>query len=119
MSVIDDYLSGFNGQEKAELEKIRSIVNETVPEAEEVITYGMPGFKYKGKYLVAFSVFRDHLGLFPTSGPIETVKDKLIDFKTSKGGIQFTPAKPIPEALVKDILDIRMNEISNNKAKNS
>ncbi|HUC87661.1 MAG TPA: DUF1801 domain-containing protein [Candidatus Binatia bacterium] len=117
MSVIDDYLGKYSGSEKAELEKLRSIVKTTVPEAEEVITYSMPGFKYKGKYLVAFSIFKDHIGLFPTSGPIETLKDKLTDFKTSKGGIHFTPAKPIPESLIKDILVTRMNEISNNKVK--
>jgi len=113
MSVIDDYLDRFSGPERAELEKIRSIVNETVPEAEEVITYSMPGFKYKGKYLIAFSVFKDHLGLFPTSGPIEILKDELTDFKTSKGGIQFTPDKPIPDSLIKDIIRARVSEISN------
>lgn len=111
MSVIDDYLSKYSGPEKVELEKIRSIVNETVPEAEEVITYSMPGFKYNGKHLVAFSIFKDHLGLFPTSGPIEAHKDKLVDFKTSKGGVQFTPQKPIPEALIKEILLTRLAEI--------
>lgn len=63
MSVIDDYLSTHNGPEKAELEKIRTIVNKIAPEVEEVITYGMPGFKYTGKYLIAFSIFSDHLGL--------------------------------------------------------
>ncbi|HUC87148.1 MAG TPA: DUF1801 domain-containing protein [Candidatus Saccharimonadales bacterium] len=114
MSVIDDYLSRYSGPEKAELEKIRSIVNEIVPEAQEVTTYGMPGFKYKGKYLVAFRIFKEHLGLFPTSGPIETLKDRLTDFRTSKGGIKFTPQKPIPEALIKDILVTRVAEISNN-----
>jgi len=111
MSVIDDYLDKYSGPEKAELEKVRSIVKAAVPEAEEVITYAMPGFKYKGKYLVAFSIFKDHLGLFPTSGPIETLKDKLTDFKTSKGGIQFTPKKPIPESLIKEIILTRLAEI--------
>ena len=71
----------------------------------------MPGFKYNGKYLVAFSIFKDHLSLFPTSGPIESLKDKLADFKTSKGGIQFTPQKPIPESLIKEILLTRVAEI--------
>src|SRR5579863_6078128 len=104
MSVIDDYLDKVNDPEKAELKKIRSIVKKIVPEAQEVITYGMPGYNYKGKYLLAFCVFKDHLGLFPTSGPIESLKDKLTDFKTSKGGIQFTPFKPLPESLVKDII---------------
>ena len=111
MSVIDDYLEKYDGPEKAELEKVRSIVRATVPEAEEVITYAMPGFIYSGKYLVAFNVFKDHLGLFPTSGPIESLKNKLVDFKTSKGGIQFTPQKPIPESLIREILLIRVAEI--------
>jgi uncharacterized protein YdhG (YjbR/CyaY superfamily) len=112
MSVIDDYLDGFHGPEKIELEKIRSIVHATIPEVEEVMTYGMPGFKYKNKCLVAFSIFKDHMGLFPTSGPIDALKDKLVDFKTSKGGIQFTLQKPLPESLIKEILDARVAEIS-------
>ena len=114
MSVIEDYLDKFNGPEKAELEKIRSIVHAAVPEAQETITYGMPGFKYKNKYLVAFSIFKDHLGLFPTSGPIEALKDRLTDFNTSKGGVQFTPQKPIPESLIKEILLTRVSEITKN-----
>ncbi len=112
MSVIDEYLKRFSGPEKAELEKIRTLVKATVPEAQEVITYGLPGFKYKGHYLVAFSAFKDHLGLFPTSGPIDALKDKLTDYKTSRGGIQFTPQKPLPDSLVKEILHIRIAEIT-------
>lgn len=111
MSVIDDYLEKYDGPEKVELEKVRSIIRATVPAAEEVMTYAMPGFKYNGKYLVAFNIFKDHLGLFPTPGPIESLTDKLADFKTSKGGIQFTPQKPIPESLLKEILLTRVAEI--------
>lgn len=117
MSVIDDYLKRLSEPEKTELEKIRAIVKKVVPDAQEVITYGMPGFKYKGKYLIAFSNFRDHLGLFPTSDPIETHKVRLTDFQTSKGGIQFSADKPIPDSLIKAILRTRMNEILNNKTK--
>jgi uncharacterized protein YdhG (YjbR/CyaY superfamily) len=111
MTVIDDYLDKCSGLEKLEIEKIRLIVNKEVPEAQEVITYGMPGFKYKGKYLLAFNIFKDHIGLFPTAGPIDALKDKLTDFKTSKGGIQFTPQKPIPESLIKEILFARIAQI--------
>jgi uncharacterized protein YdhG (YjbR/CyaY superfamily) len=113
MSVIDDYVAQYSGPEKVALENIRSIVQTTVPDAEEVITYSMPGFKYKGNYLIAFSIFKDHIGLFPTSGPIESLKEKLADFKTSKGGIQFTAQKPLPDSLIKEILLIRVSEIDN------
>ena len=112
MTVIDDYLVRFSGLEKVELEKVRSVVSTNIPDAQEVITYGMPGYKYKGKYLVAFSVFKDHFGLFPTSGPIEKLKYKLADYKTSKGGVQFTVEKPLPESLIKEILLARVAEIT-------
>ena len=49
MSVIDDYLVKYSNPEKAELERIRSIVQKTVPDAQEAIIYGMPGYKYKTK----------------------------------------------------------------------
>ena len=52
MSVIDDYLAKYSGAEKLELEKIRDIVRKTVPDAQEVITYGMPGFKYNGDFRI-------------------------------------------------------------------
>ena len=70
MSVVDDYLKNLPEPQKAELERIRKIVKQTVPEAEEVISYGVPGFKYKGKYLITFAAFKDHLSLFPGSAPI-------------------------------------------------
>ena len=111
MSVIDDYLKDLPSVQREQLERIRKIVKRTVPEAEEVITYGMPGFKYKTKYLVGFNAFKDHLSFFPASHPIEVLQSKLHDFKLSKGTIQFTVERPIPEALLKELLLIRAEDI--------
>jgi len=111
MSVIDNYLEKVSQPQKAELERIRKIVKQTVPEAEEVISYGMPGFKYNKKYLVGFASFKDHLSLFPTSHPIEVLENKLGNFKLSKGTIQFTPDNPIPKAVIKELVRIRLADI--------
>jgi uncharacterized protein YdhG (YjbR/CyaY superfamily) len=111
MTVIDDYLAKIDAPQRAELERIRKIVKTTVPEVKEVISYGMPGFKYKDKYLIAFSAFKDHLSLFPTSRPVEELESKLSKYKLSKGTIQFTLDNPIPESLIKEILLVRINDI--------
>jgi uncharacterized protein YdhG (YjbR/CyaY superfamily) len=74
MSVVDEYLDDLTPGNREELEYIRRLVNQTVPDAEEVITYGMPGFKYKGKYLIAYGAFKDHCSLFPGAEPAETVQ---------------------------------------------
>jgi uncharacterized protein YdhG (YjbR/CyaY superfamily) len=112
MSVIDDYLSAVTLEHKEALERIRGIVHETVPDAEEVISYGMPAFKVGGTYLIGFAAFTDHLGIFPTPGPIEELKDRLGEYKLAKGTIQFTLDKPLPEALIKEIIQCRLNNLT-------
>jgi uncharacterized protein YdhG (YjbR/CyaY superfamily) len=111
MSVIDEYFKKFNPAQQAELKRIRQIVRETVPEAEEAVSYGVPAFKYKEKYLIGYCAYKDHLSLFPGSEPIEAVKDKLKDFTLSKGTIQFTLEHSIPESVIKEMLHVRIADI--------
>ena len=66
----------------------------------------MPVFKVNGKYILGIAAFKDHMSLFPGSEPVEGLKEKLKEFKTSKGTIQFTADKPIPETIVKEIVDL-------------
>lgn len=106
-----EYLEKLGGGERSELERVRRIVKQTVPQAEETISYGMPAFKLKGKYLIAYAAFKNHLSLFPTPGPIEELKEKLGSYKLAKGTIQFTPGNPISEALIKEILACRLKSL--------
>jgi uncharacterized protein YdhG (YjbR/CyaY superfamily) len=112
MSVIDEYLKNVSTSQRDELERVRQIVKQTVPGAEEVMSYGMPAFKYNGQYLIAFAAFKNHSSIFPTSGPVEAMKEKLSGFKFSKGTIQFTTENQIPESTIKEIVAHRFASIS-------
>lgn len=105
MSVIDDYLKTIPPAQRAELQRVRKLILKTVPDATETISYGMPVFKYQGKYLIGISAFKNHMSLFPGSGPIAELKERLTEFKTARGTIQFTLEKPIPEVLVVAIVE--------------
>ena len=111
MNVVDQYLAAIDPPERAELERIRQIVRRVAPEAEEGIGYGMPVFKYHGQYLIGFAAFNDHLSLFPAAGPIEDLKAELADFRLSKGTIQFTLAKPVPEPLIERLVRSRLADL--------
>lgn len=111
MTVIDEYFKKIAPRERAELQRIREIVRAVAPDAQEVITYGMPGFKYKNKYFVGFNALKNHLSIFPSSGPIEALRDKLQGYSLSKGTIRFTLDNPLPEELIKEILRERMAAI--------
>lgn len=111
MNKVDEYLSSVSEPAKAELERIRSFIKALVPDAEEVITYGMPGFKYKKKYLIAYAPFKDHMSIFPGGEAVTTFASELAGFKTSKGTIQFTVNKPLPDTLLKKIVLQRKEDI--------
>jgi uncharacterized protein YdhG (YjbR/CyaY superfamily) len=104
---VDAYLAAVEtpGAREA-LERLRSIIKQAVPDAEEVISYGMPGYKLNG-YLVGFAAFKNHCSFFP-GHTVADFAEELNGFKTSAGTIQFTPDHPIPEGLVRSILAARV-----------
>ena len=111
MSVINDYLKKVAEPQKSVLKHISEIIAQTAPNATEAISYGMPGYKYKDKYLITFAAFKDHLSLFPGAHAIEALQDKLTGYKLSKGTLQFSVDKPLPDSLIKEIVTIRLNDI--------
>jgi len=110
-SKIEDYLEAAAEPARGMLEAIRKLVRAAVPaEATEVFSYGMPGFRYKGA-LLWYGAFKSHVGFFPGSPPmIQSLAEDLKGYKTSKGTIQFPFGKPVPVALVKKIVKLRVAE---------
>jgi uncharacterized protein YdhG (YjbR/CyaY superfamily) len=108
---VEDYLSAVPQPARTTLNKVRATIRSVVPkETEEVISYGMPAFKYK-KVLVWYAAFAEHCSFFPTAAGIEQFKDELKGYKLSKGTIQFPIDKPLPAALVKKMVKARLDAI--------
>lgn len=114
MNEIDTYLEGINDSQREALQGIREFIKKIVPEATEGISYGMPVFKYKTKYLLGYCGFKDHMSIFPGPEAIEALKDKLAGYKTSKGTVQFTEEKSIPDDLLNKIVMLCKNRIDMN-----
>lgn len=114
MSVIDDYLKNIESKKREQLERIRKIAKEVVPDAQEVISYGMPTLKYKGNSFLGFNAHTNHIGIYPYGGEeIEVFKDKLTEYgyEFSSGTIRVPDDKPFPEGLLKKIIKHRVKRI--------
>jgi len=110
VATVEQYLNQFSGEQRAALEKIRKAIKEAAPTAEEVISYGMPGYKWKG-ILVYFGGFKNHCSFFPAGySVIKKFSKELQEYKTSKGTIQFPLDQPVPVALIKDMVQERIKE---------
>lgn len=110
---IDDYLSGLVDDDKRQtLEKLRKVLHEALPEAQEGTSYGMPAFLVNGKAVAAFLASKDHCSFFPMSGRIVAAMEQdLTGYNTSKGTIRFTPKKPLSAAVLKKAVRLRLAEI--------
>ena len=112
---VDQYLAAVPEPARSTLNRIRAAIRAAVPpETVEGISYGMPVFKYQGS-LMWFAAFSDHCSLFPTAAVIEACKKDLNNFSTSKGTIQFPVNKPLPDALLKKMIKIRLAQVQNKK----
>jgi len=106
---VDGYISTFPEEKRALLQQLRTIVINAAPQAEEVISYGMPAYKLNGM-LVWFAAHTNHIGFYPKSSGIHTFQKELSIYKTSKGAVQFPLDAPLPVALIKRIVKFRMKE---------
>jgi uncharacterized protein YdhG (YjbR/CyaY superfamily) len=100
---VDAYLAQAPEDQRAALQALRETIAAAVPEAVESISYGIPGFKYRGKGLAWYASFKAHCSFFP-GGTAQNYRDELAGYKLSKGTVQFSPDKPIPSDLVSRIV---------------
>lgn len=107
-ATVEEYFSRLEPAQVAGLEKLREVIRKAAPKsAEEVISYAMPAFRYKG-VLVWYAAATHHIGFYPSSKPIEVFAEQLKPYKTSKGAIQLPWDKPLPVKLIKEIVLFRV-----------
>ena len=105
---VDAYFAAVPEPARSAITEIRAAIRSVVPpEATEIISYKIPAFKHK-KVLVWYAAFANHCSLFPTAAVIDTFKDELKDFSTSKGTIHFPLDKPMPIDLIKKMVQERL-----------
>ena len=106
---IDEYIHQFPEHLQERMKIIRHLINETAPESNERMAYGMPTFYLYGN-LIHFACFTNHIGIFPGSSGVEHFLPELKQYKTSKGTIQIPHTIDLPLDLIKRIVEFRIEE---------
>jgi uncharacterized protein YdhG (YjbR/CyaY superfamily) len=107
---IDAYIAGFPPKIQERLQRLRQVISEAAPDAEEAIRYQMPTFRLAGKNLVHFAAFQHHIGFYPIPSGIKAFKKELSPYTQGKGSVQFPLDEPLPYELVKKIVRYRVKE---------
>ena len=104
MSTVDEYAQALTPGQREQFERVRRIVKRLVPDVEETISYRIPTFKHRGKYLIYFAAHKGHMSVYPTVGAVAPTKG-------TKGTFQFTEDDPVPEDVVVKIVSHRVSQI--------
>lgn len=110
---VDKHLAKIGEPQRSTLQELRKTILEVLPKAEEVISYGFPGYKLDGKIICGFDAFKNHCSYFPHSSlVVPALAKELESYKTSKGAIHFPIDKPLPKSLVKKLIRVRINQLA-------
>jgi len=110
---VDDYLRHLEEPKRATLETLRQTILEVVPEAEHVISYRLPAFRVRGKVVAGFAAFKNHLSYLPFSGSVlGQLADELEGYTMTKSALHFPVDRPLPQELVRKLIEVRLGEIS-------
>ena len=107
---VDTYIAQFNGETRQRLERLRALVRETAPDAEESFSYGLVGYKRNSKPLVYFGGFEHHVGFYATPNGHEAFKEEFANYKQGKGSVQLPLDQPLPEALIRRVVEYRISQ---------
>ena len=108
-TTVDEYIAQAPQDVQPILKEIRAVIQEAAPQAQEKLSYKMPGYFYHGQ-LVWFGVHAQHIGFYPTGAGVEAFKEELSAYKTSKGAVQFPLDQPIPYELIRRIVKFKLAE---------
>ena len=104
---VDAFFNDLSEKQRLALQHLRQIIKAAAPKAEEIISYGMPAYKYHGQ-LCYFNAYDNHYSLYAVNK--ESFAEELKGYKTSKGTIQIPYDKPLPDDLVRRLVAFRMKE---------
>jgi uncharacterized protein YdhG (YjbR/CyaY superfamily) len=110
-SEVEEYIANLDEPKRTTLRQLRDTILSIVPKAEQVIAYGSPAFRINGKVVAGFAAFKNHLSYLPHSGSVfSKLPDEVAGYRTSSGALQFPIDKPLPKALVKKLIHVRLAE---------
>jgi len=110
MDTIDDYISAQDKDVQPLLRQIRETIRTAAPNALEKISWQMPTF-WQNENLIHFAAAKKHIGIYPGGEAVGVFSERLKDYKTSKGTIQFPLGKPIDYELIADITRWRVQQV--------
>jgi uncharacterized protein YdhG (YjbR/CyaY superfamily) len=100
-ATVEEYIETIPVAARKHFDDARTVIRDTLPTAEEVLSYGIVGYKVDDKRPRVFiSGWKDHIGIYPIPKDEQLVRE-LKPYIRGKGTLWFPLDQPLPEELIK------------------
>ena len=101
---VGEYLATLSEHDRDAVQAICDAIKAAVPEAEEVISYQLPAYKYHG-WIFYVSAATNHYAIScpPPFAAFAAFKSELAPYEMSKSAVKFPKSAPVPLALIGDM----------------
>ncbi|MBK6663497.1 MAG: DUF1801 domain-containing protein [Thermoflexaceae bacterium] len=115
---VDEYIATFPEPVREILREVRAVIRAAVPDAAEVISYGVPAYRLHGGFVIYFSGFTAHYTLsFPPPFTVfEAFAGQLARYPVSKSAVRLPLNEPVPAELVRELALFRAAELERRAA---
>lgn len=111
---VDDYIASHPPATQRVLQQVRAAVRRGVPKADEVISYGIAGYRIHGYVAMHFAGWKQHYSFYPAGAKlVAAFKEDLAPYEVNnKGTVRFPLSEPVPTRLIAKIAKFRANEVA-------
>jgi uncharacterized protein YdhG (YjbR/CyaY superfamily) len=109
-NTVDEYVAALPAAGKKVFKELRKAVTQAAPDAEEVISYGIPALR-QGKMVIWYSAWKEHMSMYPWNDDMVASVKGLAPYAVSRGTIKFPMDEPLPLALIARIVKYRISEV--------
>lgn len=99
---VDEYIQSLPPKTQAKLQEIRAVLQEVLPDAQEVISYNIGAFKLK-KVIVFFAGYQGHVSVYPVPSGDQAFQQQVETYRAGKGTLRFELAEPLPREFIRQV----------------
>ena len=111
-ATVDTYIGSFPDDVQTVLQDVRRTIRNTVPAAEETMSYQIPTITLGGRHLVYFAGWKRHISVYPVPAGDEAFERELAPYRAAKGTVRFPLGKPIPHELLARMVTLLVEQRS-------
>jgi uncharacterized protein YdhG (YjbR/CyaY superfamily) len=93
---VDSYLEALPDLPRSIMARIRELIANAAPGAQEAVRYGMPTALLDGASIVYYAAWKKHVGLYPVYRGSDDFEERIAPWRDWKDTVRFPMATDVP-----------------------